>query len=162
MAECMVGLLRGQTYANPSDVEQYLKNYSSLMYKMSKIDPGTVPKEAVETNAAELENLANSFTDSNKEDFGINSQYIHMFAWCQHFCKLCEIGRVVKDIEDKLEDGEKRSAFLTEYKKRATSCLEDLEIFDLETLAEEREIMKTYIEKVKTEQEMRQLEIKNL
>ena len=65
MAECMVGLLRGQTYASPSDVEQYLKNYSSLMYKMSKIDPGMVPKEAVETNAAELENLANSFTDNN-------------------------------------------------------------------------------------------------
>jgi hypothetical protein len=64
-----------------------------------------------------------------------------MFAWCQHFCKLCEVGRVVKDIEDKMEAGEKRVIFLSEYKKRATSCLEDLEIFDLDTLAEERQIM---------------------
>jgi hypothetical protein len=115
---------------------------------MSKIDPGTVPKEAVDVNAAELDNLANSFTDNKKDDFDINSEYIHMFAWCQHFCKLCEIGRVVKDIEEKLADGEKRTAFLGEYKKRAASCLEDLEIFDLETLAEEREIMKSYMEKV--------------
>ena len=112
---------------------------------MSKIEPGTVPKEAVDVNASKLDKLANAFTDHSEEDFAINSEYIHMFAWCQHFCKLCEIGRIVKDIEDKLEAGEKRIIFLAEYRMRAASCLEDLEIFDLDTLAEEKQIMETHI-----------------
>jgi len=109
----------------------YFKNYQGLLYKMSKMDPATVSKEACEANAAQLEKLANGFTDADKEDFDINSEYIHMFAWSQHFCKLCELSRINREIETRLSDGEKRTVFLAEYKKRATSCLEDLDIFDL-------------------------------
>ena len=69
MTECMVALLRGQSYASPSDVEMYFKNYQGLMYKISKIDPATVPKEAVETNAKELDRLADNFTDEKGGDF---------------------------------------------------------------------------------------------
>jgi len=132
MAECMVALLRSQSYASPSDVEMYLKNYQSLNYKMSKIDPASVSKEAVEANANRLELLADQFTDSDVEGFQSNSEYIHMFAWCQHFCKLCEIGRIVKDLETRLIEGEERVIFLAEYRSRARDCLEDLDIFDVE------------------------------
>lgn len=162
MAESMVALLRRQSYASPSDVEMYLKNYQSLTYKMSKIDPSTVPKEAVETNASLLDNLANQFTDHSVQDFKLNSEYIHMFAWCQHFCKLCEISRVVRELEEKLVQGEERILFLAEYRVRARSCLEDLEIFDTENLEEEYLLLKSYVDKAKGQQERRAAEIKML
>ena len=82
------------------------------MYKISKIDPATVPKEAVETNAKELDRLADNFTDEKGGDFSVNSEFIHMYAWAQNFCKLCTFGRVVKEIEDKLEAGKKESSGL--------------------------------------------------
>ena len=43
----------------------YFKNYQGLLYKMSKMDPATVSKEACEANAAQLEKLANGFTDAD-------------------------------------------------------------------------------------------------
>jgi len=162
MTECMVALLRGQSYASPSDVEMYFKNYQGLMYKISKIDPATVPKEAVETNAKELDRLADNFTDEKGGDFALNSEFIHMYAWAQNFCKLCTFGRVVKEIEDKLEAGKKRIVWIAVYKQRAKSCLEDLEIFDIEALREERNILKNHIEKCENEKEMRSLQLKTL
>lgn len=75
-----------------------------------------------------------------------------MFAWCQHFCKLCEISRVVKELQDKLKYGEERIVFLAEYRVRARSCLEDLEIFDTENLEEEYKLLKDYVDKAKTQQ----------
>lgn len=162
MAECMVALLRSQSYASPSDVEMYLKNYQSLNYKMSKIDPASVSKEAVEANANRLELLADQFTDSDVEGFQSNSEYIHMFAWCQHFCKLCEIGRIVKDLETRLIEGEERVIFLAEYRSRARDCLEDLDIFDVEQLEEEYKLLKSYVDKTKSQQAQRSAEIKML
>ena len=134
MAECMVALLRCQSYASPSDVELYLKNYKSLNYRMTKIDPADVPKDAVITISKKLDKLANQFTDQDKKEFKTNSEYIHLFAWCQHFCKLAETSRIVRELKNKLIADQEKILFLAEYRIRARSCLEDLEMFDTEHL----------------------------
>ena len=69
MAESMVALLRGQNYANSSDVELYLRNYQGLMYKMQRVDPALIPEESIKLNEKKLEALGSSFTDPSAPDF---------------------------------------------------------------------------------------------
>jgi hypothetical protein len=105
MIESLVALLRGQNYANSSDVELYLKNYQGLMYKMSRVDPALIPEESVKLNEKKLEALIKAFTDPEDKEFEINSQFIHMFAWSMHFANVCKFSRSVKFLEDKLAEG---------------------------------------------------------
>jgi hypothetical protein len=149
MVESMVALLRGQTYANSSDVELYLKNYQGLKYKMERVDPALIPEEAIKVNEKKLEAMIKSFTEETDKDFAVNSQFVHMFAWSMHFATVCKFSRNVKFIEDKLEEGVKRKAFLQEQKRRYAGCLEDLEMFELAAIQEERDMLETLLADIK-------------
>jgi hypothetical protein len=69
MVESMVALLRGQNYANNSDVSLYLKNYEGLIYKMQRVDPALIPEEAIKLNEKKLESMIKSFTEEADKDF---------------------------------------------------------------------------------------------
>lgn len=47
LAESMIALLRGMKSVSPSDVQTYLKNYSSLKYKMSQVNPLGISFDAI-------------------------------------------------------------------------------------------------------------------
>mmetsp|Transcript_39716 Transcript_39716/g.60874 ORF Transcript_39716/g.60874 Transcript_39716/m.60874 type:complete len:147 (+) Transcript_39716:309-749(+) len=90
MLECMVSLLRGTKAASPQDVKQYLESYKKLMYKFKTVEAGKLPMDAVEHNEKKLQDLTDYFKNESRQDFKINSQYIHLFAWSQHFCLFCK------------------------------------------------------------------------
>jgi hypothetical protein len=149
MVESMVALLRGHNYANASDVALYLKNYEGLIYKMQRVDSALIPEDAVKLNEKKLEGMIASFTDETDKDFEVNSQFVHLFAWTMHFTSVCKFSRSVKFLEDKLEEGITRKEFLKEQKIRYTACLEDLEIFDLDAIQEERDILEALLTDIK-------------
>lgn len=95
MVECMVALLRARSYASSNDVQLYLKDYKGLMYKMNNVDPGLISEESVKANEAKIQDLHSYFTDDKSADFKINAEFIHLFAWTQHFCTLCNVSRGV-------------------------------------------------------------------
>lgn len=66
-----------------------------------------------------------------------------------HFATVCKFSRSVKFLEDKLEEGVKRKAFLQEQKLRYQACLEDLEMFELDKIQEERDIIDAILTEVK-------------
>ena len=146
MAEAMIALLRGQNNANSNDVELYLKNYQGLMYKMQRVDPALIPEECINLNENKLQALIKSFTESDDKDFPVNSQFVHMFAWSMNFANVCKFSRKVKYLEDKIEEGIKRKAYLAEQKIRYQACLEDLEMFELEKIQEERDIIEAILD----------------
>ena len=145
MAEAMIALLRGQNNATSSDVELYLKNFQGLIYKMQRVDPAMIPEECVKLNEQKLTSLIKSFTESDDKDFPVNSQFVHMFAWSMHFANVCKFSRSVKYLEDKIEDGIKRKVYLAENKIRYTACLEDLEMFELDKIQEERDLIEAIL-----------------
>jgi hypothetical protein len=95
-----------------------MKNYSGLTYKMSRVDPATIPEESVKLNETKLEGLIKSFTDETNKDYKITSEFVHLFAWSMHFAGLCKYSRVQKKLEDKLDAWAKRKVFLAVQKER--------------------------------------------
>lgn len=111
------------------------------MYKMQRVDPALIQEESVKLNEQKLEAISKSFTDPNDPEYKTTSQFIHMYAWAQHFATVCKISRGQRIIEDKLEEGKKNKLFFAEQKIRYTECLEDLKIFELDKIQEERDII---------------------
>lgn len=116
---------------------------------MQRVDPAVIPEQCVEVNEKKLEALTTSFTDADDKDFSVNSQFVHMFAWSQHFAEVCKLSRSVKNLQDKLAEGVKRKVFLKEQKVRYQVCLEDLEMFELDKIQEERDILEAILTDVK-------------
>jgi hypothetical protein len=79
MAEAMIALLKKKSYAGPSDVEMYLKSYSSLIYEMQIIDPATISNEALDEISKKLDKLTLGFTYSDSEVYKANREYIYMY-----------------------------------------------------------------------------------
>ena len=116
---------------------------------MQRIDPAIIPEECVKINEKKLEAMIKSFTEADDKDFEVNSQFVHIFAWSMHFATVCKFSRSVKFLEDKLEEGVQRKAFLQEQKLRYQACLEDLEMIELDKIQEERDIIEAIITDVK-------------
>ena len=159
MCESMVALLRGQKSASSSDVEMYLKNYDGLMYKMQRVDPAEVPEDSVKLNEKKLEELTKGFTEQDQPDFNVNSDYVHLFAWASNFCSVCKLCRSQRFLEKKLEEMAKRKVFLAKQKVRYQACLEDLELFDLEAITEEKNLLDAYFKTINEDANQRQEEI---
>jgi hypothetical protein len=132
------------------------------MYKMQRVDPALIPEEAVKINEKKLESLTSSFTDASSKDFEMNSEFIHLFAWASHFASVCKFSRSVKHLEDKLEEGAKRKAFLQEQKVRYEACLDDLQIFEIDSIQQEKDILETIINEINENKEKKDNEMEHI
>ena len=139
-----------------------MKNYRGLMYKMQRVDPALIPGDVVLLHEKNLKNYVSAFTESTDPDFSTNSQFVHMFAWSMHFCEVCKSARNVKDLEDWIEKAIQRSAFLNEQKLRYSACLEDLEVFELTKIEEEKDILEALLNDVKNNSKQREAEMVNV
>ena len=156
MSEALVALLRGVKTVQASDVEQYVSNYEGLIYKMANIDAASIPLTCITDNEHKLRGLTEYFKNENAEDYKLNCQYIHLFAWAQHFRIYGKTAHLEKERVDTISGGEKKTKELNEEIERSKILLEDVEFFGYQSVCAERLALSQYVEAATKKAQARQ------
>jgi len=125
---------------------------------MQRVDPATIPEDCVKHNQKKLDSVQAVFSNPDDPD----SQFIHVFAWASHFAEVCQVSREAKQFEDKLLQGEKDIVLMEEQKIRYEACLEDLKIFELDKIQEERDIIHKILTESKNDREKREAQMEEI
>ena len=152
----MVALLRGKQYANSFDVMTYLQSFDGLMYKMTRVDAATIPKEFAEKLRPELDTLKNAFTLSSSADYSVTSEFLPFHSWTETFIQVIGAANNERDIDEKLKlNAERMKAHEKEKEKEAAVVSDMITVFNYENRKREIEKIEGFVKRAEEKGEER-------
>lgn len=147
----MIALLRCQNNVTSNDVERYISDFDGLMYKLQNINPADVPQSSLKNNEAKIWQLKKYFTDSTADDFNINSQYVKLLDWSEHFCVVVKAAHKVKELEDNINESKSELKRLTLLRERASLSLDDFKMLFYDKIKTDYVFMNDFLKSMSEE-----------